>query len=49
MKIKFVLVEAGVGEEHPKKQCSWCGREEKLDENGYTDLIATCTHTHYVT
>ena len=43
------IVSAGVGPGHPKDKCDWCNKPEKKDENGYSDLIATCTHTEYVT
>ena len=42
MKIK--IVNAGVGEGHPKKKCSFCNKKLKKDE-----AVATCTHTEYVT
>jgi len=42
MKVK--IIEAGVGEGHPKKECSFCYKKLKKDEG-----IATCTKDEYVT
>ena len=42
--MNFKLVQAGVGEGHPKKICSHCGKD--LEES---EATATCSQTEYLT
>ena len=44
-RLKIEIVEAGVGEGHPKDHCSFCHKFIPEDE----ERIATCTQTEYVT
>ena len=43
--IRVTIMEAGVGEGHPKMECSWCDKKFEDPDEG----IATCTQTEYVT
>lgn len=45
----YVIESAGVGPGHPKEECDRCGKQAVKDIDGYTDLVATCTATEYLT